>query len=143
MTNTEAAAKPELCQKQIIRLKKKYRIQGEAGLIHGNRGRSHRHRIGDEVRTLVLKAYREVYYDFNFFYFTEYFNEKAEIRVSRSTFVRIPHDEGIRSKKGARRQTKLHRSRPRKVAAGILWRLTLRLSAVWQGVRACNAARLY
>lgn len=121
MTNKEAAEKLGLCQRQIIRIKKKFIAQGTAGLIHGNRGRKSRHRIGDEVRESVLKAYREVYYDFNFSHFTEYLNEREGIKLSRASVVRILKDEGIRSKKGVRRRPKLHRSRPRKEAAGMLW----------------------
>lgn len=121
MTNRETAEKLGLCQRQIIRIKKRFAVQGAAGLVHGNRGRTSRHRIGDEVRESVLKAYREVYYDFNFSHFTECLNEREGIGISRSSVVRTLKDEGIRSKKGVRRRAKLYRSRPRKVAAGMLW----------------------
>ncbi|WOL41079.1 ISNCY family transposase [Pyramidobacter sp. YE332] len=121
MTNREAAEKLGLCQRQIIRIKKRFAAQGAAGLVHGNRGRTSRRRIGDEVRESVLKAYEEVYYDFNFSHFAECLNEREGIGISRSSVVRILKDEGIRSKKSARRRPKLHRSRPQKVAAGMLW----------------------
>ena len=121
MTNREAAEKLGLCQRQIIRIKKRFVAQGAAGLVHGNRGRTSRRRIGDEVRESVLKAYEEVYYDFNFSHFAECLNEREGIGISRSSVVRILKDEGIRSKKSVRRRPKLHRSRPRKVAAGMLW----------------------
>lgn len=121
MTNREAAEKLELCQRQIIRIKKRFVAQGAAGLVHGNRGRTSRRRIGDEVRESVLKVYEEVYYDFNFSHFAECLNEREGIGISRSSVVRILKDEGIRSKKSVRRRPKLHRSRPRKEAAGMLW----------------------
>ena len=47
MTNREAAEKLGLCQRQIIRIKKRFVAQGAAGLVHGNRGRTSRRRIGE------------------------------------------------------------------------------------------------
>ena len=91
-----------LCRRQIIRLRKKYTTQGEMGLIHGNRDRRPQHRIGEEIRLNVLRLYREKYHDFNFSHFTDCL-------------------EGFKSKKSVRRRAKLHRARPRKEAAGMLW----------------------
>jgi len=72
------------------------------GLIHGNRDRRPQHRIGEEIRLNVLRLYREKYHDFNFSHFTDCL-------------------EGFKSKKSVRRRAKLHRARPRKEAAGMLW----------------------
>lgn len=69
--------------------------------------------------------------------------KKEELRISRSTVVRILHDAGIRSKKGVRR-AKLHCSRPRKEAAGML-RQTDATSFPWlaRGTGVRRAARLH
>ena len=121
ISGQEAAEKLGLCGRQIIRLKKKYSGQGDVGLIHGNRGRAPKGRIGDDVRTLVLELYQEKYYDFNFSHFTEYLNEKEGVRISRNSVTRILNEGGIRSKKSVKRRGKLHRSRPRRTAPGMLW----------------------
>ena len=61
ISNQEAAERLGICGRQIIRLKKKYAEQGDVGLIHGNRGRAPKGRIGDDVRSLVLGLYQEKY----------------------------------------------------------------------------------
>ena len=57
ISNQEATERLGICGRQIIRLKKKYAEQGDVGLIHGNRGRAPKGRIGDDVRALVLDLY--------------------------------------------------------------------------------------
>lgn len=121
MTNQEAAEALKLSRRQIIRLRKKYLEQGETGLIHGNRGRHPLHRIGEHIRLKVLGLYREKYHDFNFSHFTDSLKEVEGIDLSRSSVVRILTAEGFTSKKSVRRKAKLHRPRPRKQAAGMLW----------------------
>ena len=121
LSNQEAADELNICRRQIIRLKKKYTEQGARGLIHGNRGRQPRHSLGDEIRAEVLALYQQKYYDFNFSHFTERLNEEEDISISRSSVARILKAEGITSKKSVKRKPKLHRSRPRRAAAGELW----------------------
>ena len=121
ISGQEAAEKLGVCGRQIIRLKKKYAEQGDMGLIHGNRGRAPKSRIGDDARTLVLELYQEKYYDFNFSHFTECLNEKEGLRISRNSVARILNEGGIRSKKSVKRRGKLHQSRPRRTAPGMLW----------------------
>lgn len=121
ISNQEAAERLGICGRQIIRLKKKYAEQGDVGLIHGNRGRAPKGRIGDDVRSLVLGLYQEKYYDFNFSHFTECLNEKEEVRISRNSVARILNAGGVRSKKSVRRRGKLHQSRLRRTAPGMLW----------------------
>lgn len=121
MSNSDAALALGICTRQIIRLKKKFMVAGDAALIHGNRNRRPKHRIGDDIRADVLRLFQEKYYDFNFSHFTDLLNEKEGISVSRASVARILAAAGIVSKKHVRRRPKLHRGRPRKVAAGMLW----------------------
>ena len=121
LSNQEAADELSICRRQIIRLKKKYTEQGDRGLIHGNRGRQPRHCLRDEIRDKVLALYQQKYYDFNFSHFTERLNEEENISISRSSVARILKAEGITSKKSVKRKSRLHRSRPRRAAAGELW----------------------
>ena len=121
LSNQEAADELGICRRQIIRLKKKYMEQGDSGLIHGNRGRQPHHSLGAETQAKVLALYQQKYYDFNFSHFTERLNEEEDISISRSSVARILKAEGITSKKSMKRKSKLHRSRPRRAAAGELW----------------------
>ena len=121
MRNSEAAAKLGICVRQIIRLKQKYAALGDAAMIHGNRNRQPKHTIEAEVRHLVLRLFQEKYPDFNFSHFTDMLNDAEGVKISRASVVRILTAAGIKSKKHTRRRAKLHRGRPRKEAAGMLW----------------------
>ena len=66
MSNSDAALALGICTRQIIRLKKKFMVAGDAALIHGNRNRMPKHRIGDDIRADVLRLFQENYYDFKF-----------------------------------------------------------------------------
>ena len=121
MSNSEAAEKLGLCRRQVIRLKKKFAALGNNGLIHGNRGRQPAHTIGDDLRNSVLRLFQEKYPDFNFSHFTDMLNEEEGVYISRASVMRILTGAGIQSKKHIRRRPKLHRGRPRKEAARMLW----------------------
>ena len=121
MSNSDAAATLGICLRQVIRLKKKYTLLGDVGLIHGNRNKQSKHRIRDDIRADVLRLFQEKYYDFNFSHFTDLLNEKEDISISRASVARILAAAGVVSKKHVKRRPKLHRGRPRKAAAGMLW----------------------
>ena len=121
MSNSEAALKLGLCRRQIIRLKKKFAVLGDKALIHGNRGRRPAHAFGDDTRNTVLGLFQNKYHDFNFSHFTDMLNEEEGVSISRASVARILSGAGIRSKKHIKRRHKLHRGRPRKEAAGMLW----------------------
>ena len=121
MSNSDAAAALRLSLRQTIRLKKKYIAQGDAGMIHGNRNRQPKHTIETEVRNSVLQLFQEKYSDFNFSHFTDMLNELEGVKISRASVARILTAAGIKSKKHTKRRAKLHRGRPRKEAAGMLW----------------------
>lgn len=89
LNNREAAETLGLCRRQIIRLRKKYLAQGEAALIHGNRNRCPRHRMGEQIRHRVVCLYQDKYHDFNFSHFTDSLKEVEGIDISRSSVARI------------------------------------------------------
>ena len=57
--------------RHINRMIKGYRELGKEYFIHGNRSRKPANTIPDETRHLVVKLYRNKYYDANFEHFTE------------------------------------------------------------------------
>lgn len=60
----DAANYLKISYRQAKRLKRKYKLDGTVGLIHGNRGRSSNNKIDDELRKKILKRYQERYLGF-------------------------------------------------------------------------------
>jgi hypothetical protein len=63
-TQAEAARLLKRSVRQVRRLKRKLKAQGDKGLVHGLRGKPSNHRHAAEVRRQVLRAYRSRYRDF-------------------------------------------------------------------------------
>jgi transposase len=121
-TVSEAAQALGLSRRQAQRLRKRVLIQGAAGVIHGNTGRSPRHKIADYLRDRVLELWSEKYAGFNDQHFTEKLDELEGIRLSRQTVRRVLRAAGIGSIR-KRRPAKHRRRRDRRPQAGqmILW----------------------
>jgi transposase len=60
----EAAIVLKVSYRQAKRIYRRYRTEGEAGLIHGNVGRRSHRRIDDEIRGRAVELYRQKYGDF-------------------------------------------------------------------------------
>ena len=56
MTNEEASRQLGLCLRQVKRLKGKYRSLGEVGLIHGDRGRSPKHKTSADAQDVLVRG---------------------------------------------------------------------------------------
>jgi transposase len=121
-TVSEAAQALGLSRRQAQRLRKRVLVQGAAGVIHGNTGRSPRHKIADFLRDRVLELWNERYAGFNDQHFTEKLDEVEGIRLSRQTVRRVLRAAGIGSAR-KRRPAKHRRRRDRRPQAGqmILW----------------------
>ena len=59
-----AAVMLKVSYRQCIRLYAIYCKEGDAGLIHGNRGKRSNNRLSQEVREKAVQAYRDRYSDF-------------------------------------------------------------------------------
>jgi len=92
------------------------------GVIHGNTGRSPKHKIADFLRDRVVELWHEKYAGFNDQHFTEKLDEVEGIRLSRQTVRRVLRAAGIGSAR-KRRPAKHRRRRDRRPQAGqmILW----------------------
>lgn len=64
---------------------KKYKVEGKAGFVHGNKNRKPAHTFSDEDKSLVINLYLQKYYDFNFTHFKEKLIENHDINVSVNT----------------------------------------------------------
>jgi len=122
VTVGEVAASLGRSTRQVQRMRKRFASNGSAGLVHGNAGRSPKHRTSQEVREQVLILRRGKYDGFNDQHFTEKLVEVEGLELTRETVRRILRSAGIASPR-KRRPPKHRRRRERKAQAGqmILW----------------------
>ena len=119
MLINEAAVVLDLSERQVIRLKKGVMEQGDAFVIHKNKGRKPKHAITDDEKQLVVQLKNSKYQEANFSHFQELLSQHEAIFLSQSTIHRILTIEGIKSpKKHSHR--KVHRRRKRKAQEGML-----------------------
>lgn len=138
MTISEAAELLSLSERQVKRLKKGVKEQGDAFVIHKNRGHKPAHALTDEVKNLVV-AHRgtDKYNKANFSHFQELLEEYESISLSKSSVYRILTSEGFASpKKHAR--TKEHNRRKRKTQRGMLVQLDASPHAWFLNQRECS-----
>jgi transposase len=107
ITQTEAAGLIGLGDRQIRRLIKRIREEGDEGICHRSRGKASNHRIPRKIKERVLKLFRE-YQDFNLVHTTEKLFEDHGITLNHETLRLWLNEAGIAYKK---RKVKKHRER--------------------------------
>jgi transposase len=95
--------------RHVWRLKARYRADGAAAFMHGNRGRSSQHRLSDRLRQQVLDLSCGPYADCNDSHFSEMLLLHHGIILSRASIQRIRRQAGLKPKQ--RRRPPRHRSR--------------------------------
>ncbi len=85
ITQTEAAAVIGLSDRQVRRLIKRIRIEGDEGICHRSRGKTSNHRIPKKIKEKALKLFRERYGDFNLTHAAEKLYEIHGITLSDET----------------------------------------------------------
>ena len=103
-----------LSVRQIKRLKRRLREDGEAALAHANRGRPSPRRLPERTRQAVLRLYRTKYAGFNDHHLCEKLNEVEGLSLSRETLRRLLRQEGHGSSR--QRRPPAHRQRRLRVA---------------------------
>jgi transposase len=83
--------------RQIDRLINKYKEQGKAAFIHGNKGRKPAITKSEETRRDVVDLYRTKYFDANFTHFTELLEKHEDIKLSVSCVASFLEAENILS----------------------------------------------
>jgi len=84
-----------LSVRQIKRLKKRMRKDGEAALAHVNRGRPSPRRLPDPVRRRILQLSRGIYAGFNDHHLCEKLVEREGFFLSRETLRRLLRSNGL------------------------------------------------
>ncbi len=81
----EAAEVLSLSSRQIRRIVKRIRLEGDGGIVHKSRGRVSNRRIPDKIRNKVLRLYRKKYQDFGPTLASEKLLERDGVRISDET----------------------------------------------------------
>src|SRR5260221_1225835 len=104
-----------LSVRQIKRLKKRMREDGEAALAHANRGRPSPHRLPDAVRQRIVQLSRGTYAGFNDHHLREKLVEREGFSLSRESLRRLLRENGLGSPRNHRapphRQPRLRSAR--------------------------------
>ncbi len=107
-----------LSARQVRRIQARYRVQGDAGLVHRSRGRPSSRRIGDEVRAEAIARIERRYRDFGPTLAAEYLAQEAGIDVSRETVRGWMIQAGLWH--GSRKKRPHRKRRPRRPCRGAL-----------------------
>src|SRR5271166_465663 len=109
MACARAAELLSLSVRQVRRLKKRLREQGEAALAHANRGRPSPRRLSLQVRQAVVLLARSTYIGFNDHHLWEKLCELEGFSLSRETLRRLLRQAGLGSPR--KRRAPAHRQR--------------------------------
>jgi len=85
--------------RQVYRLRKRVKEEGIRGIIHRLRNKPSSKRISRDIQNEIKRLYEEKYLGFNISHFTEYLNEKEDIKVSREYVRKLLRKEQIYPKK--------------------------------------------
>ena len=116
VTQKTAAELMGLCERQVRRLVKAVRKEGERGLVNRSRGKPSNNRISEEVRGKAISAYKGSYRGFGPTLASEKLKERERIEVSEETMRKWLLEEGLWEQK--RRRSPHRRYRERKDCFG-------------------------
>lgn len=118
LSTRTAAAMLDLSRRQVFRIKSRVKLQGLAGVRHGNCGRTTANALPQRLRQRVLDLYRKEFFDFNFAHFTETLADEFDIHLSRETVRRRLRSEHLGP--APRRSHNHRRRRQRKPCFGMM-----------------------
>ncbi len=113
LKQVEAAEILSLSLRQVGRIVKRIRIEGEKGIIHRSRGKPSNRRIPSKIRDRVIKLYRRQYEDFGPTLASEKLLERDGIRVNDETLRRWLLETGDWKRKRRDRDHRHWRERKR------------------------------
>ena len=108
MTQVAAADLLGLSERQIRRIIRRIREEGDEGICHRSRGKESNHRIARKVKQRALKLFQQEYADFNLAHTTEKLFEVHGILINDETLRLWLQEAEISYKK---RRVKKHRQR--------------------------------
>jgi len=121
LTVALAAESLHLSERQLYRILKRYRQQGDAGLMHRLRGQASHHAHSAAAKTKALRLYREQYSDYGPTLFAEQLENDHALVIAPETLRRWLSADG--QWHGARKKRPHRRRRQRRPAIGSLVQL--------------------
>jgi len=88
--------------RHINRLIQKYKLNGKAAFLHGNRGRKPSHAISESLKSDIITLYNNKYFDATFSYACELLEQEDGIKISPSALTKILYQEYILSPRTTR-----------------------------------------
>jgi len=116
VTQKTAAELMGISERQVRRLDKAVRKEGERGLVNRSRGKPSNNRISEDVRTNAISAYKGSYMGFGSTLASEKLRERERITISEETVRKWLLKEGLWEQK--RRRSPHRRYRERKESFG-------------------------
>ncbi len=111
VTQKTAAELLELSERQVRRLVKAVREEGERGHVHHSRGKPSNNRIAEQVRAKAISAYKGSYMGFGPTLASEKLRERERIAVSEETMRKWLLEEGLWEQKRKRSAHRRYRER--------------------------------
>ncbi len=116
LTQAQAAEMSLLSERQVRRIVKRIRDEGDGGIQHRSRGRESNHRLPKKLADRIVELYRQKYKGFGPTFTSEKLFELEDIRVSKETVRTYLITAGEWQKE---RKSRTHRQwRPRKEHCG-------------------------
>lgn len=113
-----AMKKLDLSHRQIKRIRKRVRKEGQEGVLHRGREKRSNRKMNDAVRTKTEKLLKATYPDFGPTFAAEKLRENHGIDFSKETIRLIMIDIGLRKVKTRKSNSEHHAWRPRKECFG-------------------------
>lgn len=111
ITVREASAILGISQRQIYRLLKNYKTEGDRGIIHRLRGKASNRGYPEQLRKKVLEIYWKRYRDFGPTLFAEKLEEYEGIKINHETLRRWMRQNGIITSERKKRPHRRKRQR--------------------------------
>jgi len=118
LTVNEATESLGISERQTYRLLKRYREEGEKGLIHRSRGKPSNRGYPVELKEKVIRIYRKSYKDFGPTFFTEKLEDREKITLDHETVRRWLREKGEIT--STRRSRGHRKKRDRKTSIGAM-----------------------
>jgi len=118
LTVAEATESLPVSERQLYRILKRYRAEGEAGLCHRLRGRKSNKALPPELRMKTVRLYREQYSDYGPTLFAEKLADYHNVHISRQTVTRWLSQAALWS--GSRKKRPHRKKRERRESIGSL-----------------------
>lgn len=109
LTAEEAAQVLHRSVRQVRRLLRRYRADGPAGLVHGNRDRAPAHRMPDALRARIVEFATTTYAGLNHTHLAEVLAEREQLVIPARTLRRVLAEASVRPTRT--RRPPRHRSR--------------------------------